>query len=164
LGSPSQRAQSDPSIQTKIASALSAGPEQITKDATIAEVDAAGTMRMLRAGSNGWICMPAIRILSQVLRSASTSQPKSGLDTLKRDLVASVRMPEKLADGFADGCVPASRNWSHISARRCHPGLRARLGGDRRCSRRFIAVRKGAEVLDWLPPAVSRELSARLHD
>lgn len=53
-----QQAQGDPSIQTKIASALSAGPEQITKDATIAEVDAAGTKHVLRTGTNGWVCIP----------------------------------------------------------------------------------------------------------
>src|ERR1700733_2342413 len=42
----------------KIASAVSAGPESITRGATIAEIDAQGEMHMLRQGTNGWVCMP----------------------------------------------------------------------------------------------------------
>jgi len=43
----------------KIARAMRAGPYEITKDATIAEMDHHGTMtEILRQGSNGWICMP----------------------------------------------------------------------------------------------------------
>jgi hypothetical protein len=42
----------------KIARAMRAGPRQITKDATIAEMDHHGNMMILRQGTNGWICTP----------------------------------------------------------------------------------------------------------
>jgi hypothetical protein len=45
--------QSDP-----IASAESAAPASISKNATIVSVDAKGAMQVLRKGSNGWTCMP----------------------------------------------------------------------------------------------------------
>ena len=42
----------------KIASAMSAAPKQISAGATIAEIGADGKMVTLRAGTNGWMCMP----------------------------------------------------------------------------------------------------------
>jgi hypothetical protein len=48
----------DPSTQAKIASAISAGPEDITRGATIAEMDAKGSMTVIRKGTNEWTCMP----------------------------------------------------------------------------------------------------------
>jgi hypothetical protein len=45
--------QSDP-----VASAMSAGPDAISKDATIVQAQADGTMRTIREGKNGWTCMP----------------------------------------------------------------------------------------------------------
>ncbi len=43
----------------KIARAMQAGPSQITRDATVAEMDMHGNMsRILRKGSNGWVCTP----------------------------------------------------------------------------------------------------------
>jgi hypothetical protein len=44
--------------QEKIASAISAGPVSITRDATIAEMDGQGEMHVLRQGTNAWVCMP----------------------------------------------------------------------------------------------------------
>ena len=41
-----------------VASAISAGPASIMKDAAIVEPKADGTMTTLRAGKNGWTCMP----------------------------------------------------------------------------------------------------------
>ena len=41
-----------------IKSAASAGPEEVSKDATIVAMDAKMNMRTLRPGSNGWTCMP----------------------------------------------------------------------------------------------------------
>jgi len=41
-----------------VESAISAGPASITKDAAIVEPKADGTMTTLRAGKNGWTCMP----------------------------------------------------------------------------------------------------------
>jgi hypothetical protein len=46
--------------QTKIANAMSAAPEAISRDATILDWPEApgGEMRQLRAGTNGWVCLP----------------------------------------------------------------------------------------------------------
>src|SRR5271170_2974313 len=46
------------SSQSKIARALSAGPSNVSKDATVAEMDSHGHFRVLRQGTNGWTCMP----------------------------------------------------------------------------------------------------------
>jgi hypothetical protein len=41
-----------------VASAMSAAPATIAKGATIVQAQADGSMKTLRAGSNGWTCMP----------------------------------------------------------------------------------------------------------
>src|ERR1044071_3249121 len=41
-----------------IDSAMSAAPMTIAKNATVIEMAADGTMRTVRAGTNGWTCMP----------------------------------------------------------------------------------------------------------
>jgi len=45
--------------EVKIAEAMSAGPAEISKGATIAEEGPGATMTTLRAGTNLWTCMPA---------------------------------------------------------------------------------------------------------
>jgi hypothetical protein len=42
----------------KIARAMRSGPIEITRDATVAEMDHRGQMTLLRKGSNGWVCTP----------------------------------------------------------------------------------------------------------
>ena len=42
----------------KIANAMSAAPRAISRDATIAEMNADGTMKVLRKGTGAWICIP----------------------------------------------------------------------------------------------------------
>jgi hypothetical protein len=34
------------------------GPESVTSEATVAEMDAEGEMTVLRPGTNQWVCMP----------------------------------------------------------------------------------------------------------
>jgi hypothetical protein len=51
-------ANSNETKQAKIDRALSAGPADIAKGATVAEMDAQGKMIILRAGTNGFTCMP----------------------------------------------------------------------------------------------------------
>lgn len=46
------------SLQTKIARALSAGPSDITPNATVAERDSQGELKILRPGTNNFTCMP----------------------------------------------------------------------------------------------------------
>jgi hypothetical protein len=52
-------ADNDPTKAVKIARAMRAGPIQITRDATVAEMDNHGNpTNILRAGTNEWICVP----------------------------------------------------------------------------------------------------------
>src|ERR1700689_2370442 len=46
------------SAQSKIARALSAGPPNVTKNATVADMDAKGQMKVLRLGTNDFTCLP----------------------------------------------------------------------------------------------------------
>jgi hypothetical protein len=52
----------DAATQAKIDSAMSAGPASISKDATIFDrkFDADGKYVVLRAGTNGWYCLPDV--------------------------------------------------------------------------------------------------------
>ena len=45
-------------VEAKIARALAAGPADIAKDATVAEMGPHGAMTVLRKGSNDWTCAP----------------------------------------------------------------------------------------------------------
>jgi hypothetical protein len=48
----------DESVEAKIVRALSAGPPNVTKDATVAEMDGSGHLKILRQGTNDFTCMP----------------------------------------------------------------------------------------------------------
>jgi len=54
--------QATPDAQTKIESAMSAGPNSISQNATILDntLDDAGNFVVLRDGSNGWTCLPDV--------------------------------------------------------------------------------------------------------
>jgi hypothetical protein len=54
----SSASNSNESSQTKIARALSAAPPDVAKAATVVEMDGQGKMTVLRAGTNGFTCMP----------------------------------------------------------------------------------------------------------
>ena len=56
--SAAQSAKPEESQSEKIKRALSAGPATITDDATVAEIDSDGGMRILRQGTNDFTCMP----------------------------------------------------------------------------------------------------------
>jgi hypothetical protein len=60
LGTVIVTAQDDPEIQAKIDNAMSAAPLFIAQDATILDwaFDADGNFVVLRAGTNGWTCLP----------------------------------------------------------------------------------------------------------
>jgi len=45
-------------VKAKIRRALLAGPHTVTRDATVAEMDAQGNMTVLRPGTNQWVCVP----------------------------------------------------------------------------------------------------------
>jgi hypothetical protein len=45
-------------LEAKIARARLSGPSQITRDATVAEMDAGGELVILAQGTNDWVCFP----------------------------------------------------------------------------------------------------------
>ena len=45
-------------LAAKISRAMSSGPLHITRDATVAEMDAQGNLMALRQGTNQWVCFP----------------------------------------------------------------------------------------------------------
>jgi hypothetical protein len=51
-------AMQDETLNAKIRRARLSGPAVITKDATVAEIDAQGKMKILVQGTNKWICLP----------------------------------------------------------------------------------------------------------
>jgi hypothetical protein len=48
----------DEIVKAKIRRALLSGPDIITREATVAEMDAQGKMTVLRPGTNQWVCIP----------------------------------------------------------------------------------------------------------
>jgi hypothetical protein len=49
---------SDEIVKEKIRRALLSGPDSVTREATVAELDAQGKMNVLRPGTNRWVCVP----------------------------------------------------------------------------------------------------------
>ena len=49
---------SDEIVKAKIRRALLSGPDSVTREATVAEMDAQGKMTVLRPGTNQWVCVP----------------------------------------------------------------------------------------------------------
>jgi hypothetical protein len=45
-------------LAAKISRAMMSGPSQITRDATVADMDAQGNLVVLRQGTNQWVCFP----------------------------------------------------------------------------------------------------------
>src|SRR5271167_5003734 len=45
-------------LEAKISRAMSSGPFHITREATVAEMDAQGNTVVLRQGTNQWVCFP----------------------------------------------------------------------------------------------------------
>src|SRR5580692_8601383 len=77
---------SDEIANEKIRRALLSGPDSVTREATVAEMDAQGKMTVLRPGTNQWVCVPGNEnIIGQADMSldpmgcvgCSTSGPKS---------------------------------------------------------------------------------------
>src|ERR1700691_6712115 len=55
---PGDRDMADKAEDPRIRRARLAGPELVTKDATVAEIAADGTMTVLFKGTNEWVCTP----------------------------------------------------------------------------------------------------------
>lgn len=48
----------DDIVTAKIERALRSGPDCVTREATVAEIEDEGQMNVLRAGTNEWVCVP----------------------------------------------------------------------------------------------------------
>src|ERR1700675_2557732 len=55
---PGDQYMTDKGEDPRITRARLSGPEQVTKDATVAEMAADGTMTVLAKGTNEWVCTP----------------------------------------------------------------------------------------------------------
>ena len=53
-----ENSMADEITKEKIRRALWAGPDSVTREATVAEMDAQGKMTVLRPGRNQWVCVP----------------------------------------------------------------------------------------------------------
>jgi hypothetical protein len=53
-----ENSMADEIAKEKIRRALLAGPDCVTKEATVAEMDAHGKLTVLRQGTNQWVCIP----------------------------------------------------------------------------------------------------------
>jgi hypothetical protein len=53
-----ENSMSDEIVKAKIRRALLSGPDSITREATVAEMDAQGKLTVLRPGTNQWVCVP----------------------------------------------------------------------------------------------------------
>jgi len=57
-GQPLPASKDEQILAAKISRAMSSGPLHITRDATVAEMDAQGNLVVLRQGTNHWVCFP----------------------------------------------------------------------------------------------------------
>jgi hypothetical protein len=58
LAMSAENSMSDAVVKEKIRRALLSGPDSITREATVSELDAHGKMTVLRPGTNQWVCVP----------------------------------------------------------------------------------------------------------
>jgi len=76
---------SDEIVKAKIRRALLSGPDSITKEATVAEMDAQGKMTVLRPGTNKWVCVPGNEnIIGQADMCADPMGMRWMLDAMER--------------------------------------------------------------------------------
>jgi hypothetical protein len=86
----------DEIVQAKIRRALLSGPEIITKDATVAEMDAAGKMTVLRPGTNQWVCVPGNE---NIYGAADLCADPMGMQWML-DILAKKRKPSNTKPGL----------------------------------------------------------------
>jgi hypothetical protein len=88
------RDQSTESTQAKISRALSSGPANVTKDATIAEMDDAGNLKVLRQGSNEFTCVPGNpKVLGKPAYCADRAAVQWNIDRIQHKPGPTIREP-----------------------------------------------------------------------
>jgi hypothetical protein len=91
-----ENSMSDEIVKEKIRRALLSGPAAITKDATVAEMDAQGKMTVLRPGTNHWVCVPGNE---NIIGKADMCLDPMGLQWLL-DAMAKKPRPSNTAPGL----------------------------------------------------------------
>ncbi|MEI7933297.1 MAG: hypothetical protein WCI21_09645, partial [Alphaproteobacteria bacterium] len=71
------------SKEDKIASALSAGPEAVTKEAAVVEFDETGKMTVLKQGQNAFTCMPDMPAMAGAPSPGPMCADVNAIDFLK---------------------------------------------------------------------------------
>jgi hypothetical protein len=75
----------DQIIKAKIRRALLSGPDGVTREATVAEMDAQGKLTVLRPGTNHWVCVPGNEnIIGQADMCADPAGMQWMMDVLAR--------------------------------------------------------------------------------
>jgi hypothetical protein len=82
------------STQVKIVRALSSGPANVTRDATVAEVDDAGNVTVLRQGSNEFTCVPGNpNVLGKPAYCADKAAMQWNIDRIQHKPRPTIREP-----------------------------------------------------------------------
>ena len=97
---------SDEIVKAKIRRALLSGPESVTQEATVAEMDAQGKLIVLRPGTNQWVCVPGNE---NIIGQADMCADPMGLQWML-DIVAKKPKPSNTEPGpdlHAQRCAAA---------------------------------------------------------
>ncbi len=82
------------STQVRISRALSSGPPNVTKDATVAEMDDAGNLKVLRQGSNEFTCVPGNpKVLGKPPYCADKAAVQWNIDRIQHKPGPTIREP-----------------------------------------------------------------------
>jgi hypothetical protein len=95
-GEPLPTAKDEQILAAKISRAMSSGPFNITKHATVAEIDAQGNTVVLRQGTNHWVCFPGDE--NEIGNVPMCADPM-GLQWMK-DIMAGKPAPTNTAPGI----------------------------------------------------------------
>lgn len=93
---PVSTSKQEQTLGVKIARAMLSGPQIITKDATVAEMDGDGKLVVLRRGTNHWVCFPGDE--NQIGNPPMCADPM-GLQWMM-DLIAKRPQPTNRAPGL----------------------------------------------------------------
>jgi hypothetical protein len=86
----------DEIVKAKIRRALLSGPERITRDATVAEMNASGEMTVLRRGTNHWVCVPGNE---NIIGAADMCADPAGMQWMM-DVIARKPKPSNTSPGL----------------------------------------------------------------
>jgi hypothetical protein len=87
---------SDEIVKEKIRRALLSGPDSVTREATVAEMDAQGKLTVLRPGTNQWVCVPGNE---NIIGQADMSLDPMGLRWML-DIMAKKPKPSNTTPGL----------------------------------------------------------------